>query len=53
MSTKLLSWVMTGESSNYADVEARVKRLPATLTGYRRVPVNSDYPALMYSGRAH
>jgi gamma-glutamylcyclotransferase (GGCT)/AIG2-like uncharacterized protein YtfP len=50
MSTKLLSWVLTGDSSNYAQIEdqSAVKRLPATLCGYRRVPVfHSDYPALI------
>jgi gamma-glutamylcyclotransferase (GGCT)/AIG2-like uncharacterized protein YtfP len=50
MSTKMLSWVLTGDSSNYTQIEdqSAAKRLPATLYGYRRVPVkHSDYPAII------
>jgi len=48
MSPKLLSWVLTGDAANHLRLHEYVHLRPATLYGYRRVPVKeSDYPALI------
>lgn len=46
MVEQLLTWVLTGTSKNSRDISLRQQ--PATLYGYRRVPIHdADEPALI------
>lgn len=51
MAAELLAWVLTGDAKNAYRV--REKYIPATLQGYKRVPVRGgDYPALIHTRNA-